>query len=81
MPDTYLMLRYLCAENLCEELLERGVDGADGVDVADGQVGGRLLRYQRVHPVPIKITVKGIPGYVTLYGYLKGDPMNKWAHG
>ena len=67
------MLRYLCAENLCEKLLERGVDGADGVDVADGQVGRRLLGYQRVHPAPSEYTEKGIPGIVTLYGNLKGD--------
>merc|ERR1719237_732172 len=40
-----------CSKYLCEIFLEGGMDGAHGVDLADGQVGRGLLGDEHVHAV------------------------------
>ena len=49
--DEYLVSWDFCSKYLCEIFLEGGMDGAHGVDLADGQVGRGLLGDEHVHAV------------------------------
>ena len=49
--DEYLVSWDFSSKYLCEIFLEGGMDGAHGVDLADGQVGRGLLGDEDVHAV------------------------------
>ena len=49
--DEYLVSWDFSSKYLCEIFLEGGMDGAHGVDLADGQVGRCLLGDEDVHAV------------------------------